>query len=245
VLAKPGSLDQGFPLRGAACHRDSPPTRGLCTRVPLSGSLGTRNSPAAVAHGLTVALVGGDWMPFARLMVPVVPSLAMAIVLSARRATCWSTVARFVVAMSTGSFMLARGAPSSASRRRRPCSSHASAKPWLGRGRIGGRSRCRLGRRRDGRTGARSRGLTDPDIAALPVGIHRSAWIPCFYCARESKLSSCSAPRGLPGGSLSRWPEVECSRVVEARLVRIPSSPFTLARSRGCRLVPREPATCS
>jgi len=223
VLAKPGSLDQGFPYVGAAC---------IVTLLPLAAcapvSLFRDRSAlaialAAVAHGLTVALVGGDWMPFARLMVPVVPSLAMAIVLSARRATCWSTVARFVVAMSIGSFMLARGG---AELGRHVGGDRAaliaSAKPWLAE--VASVAALDVGWV-GAATGARVldlAGLTDPDIAALPGG-HTSKRVDSMFLLRAGvEALLVYAPRGLPGGSLSRWPEVECSRVVEARLVRDP-----------------------
>ena len=41
------------------------------------------------AQGIAIIVVGGDWMPYARLMVPVVPSLAWAAVLIAGRLTAY------------------------------------------------------------------------------------------------------------------------------------------------------------
>jgi hypothetical protein len=67
---------------------------------------------AFVAHTLVVAAVGGDWMPYARLFVPIVPSLLVAFVeLLPNVHVAWS-VLRLAAATLFGVVMAVRAAPS-------------------------------------------------------------------------------------------------------------------------------------
>ncbi|MDP8998692.1 MAG: hypothetical protein M3O46_01120, partial [Myxococcota bacterium] len=100
VMAKPSDIDHGVAYAGAA---------GIVTVVPILivAPIALRRSPvaltivlAAVAHVVAIIAVGGDWMPYARLMVPVAPSLAYAAVIASRHAHPLATAIRSTVAVA-------------------------------------------------------------------------------------------------------------------------------------------------
>jgi hypothetical protein len=105
ILAKPADLSQGLAYAGAALIFSVAP---LTLAAPLA--LMRERGPALVvalagaAHAVVVVLVGGDWMPYARLVAPIVPSLLLAFVLLASsvhsRAHAW----RAALAVVLGSF---------------------------------------------------------------------------------------------------------------------------------------------
>ncbi len=66
---------------------------------------------AGLTHIIVVIAVGGDWMPYARLMVPVAPSLAFVFVDVARTAHVASTVTRALAALSIGVLVAVTAAP--------------------------------------------------------------------------------------------------------------------------------------
>ena len=171
LMAKPSDLEHGLAYVGAGFVVTLAP---LVACAPLALWRGPRAAfvivMAAVAHFGAIVLVGGDWMPYARLLVPVVPSLLVAFVVSAPHARGLASLARGVAALAVGGYLIAAGGTSGrdvgADRKRLV----ADARPYLA-------SAHRVASLDIGWPTAASEasivdlaGLTDPVIAALPGG---------------------------------------------------------------------------
>jgi hypothetical protein len=222
VLAKPSDIEHGLGYAGAVC---------VVTVVPalVVAPLALARRPralaivlAAIAHVAAVVLVGGDWMPYARLMVPVVPSLVLAAALIAGAAHPLATAARSLVAGALGiGLIVLYGTPGRSVGADREALI-AEARPVLD----GERAR-RVAALDIGWVSAATEadiidlaGLTDPEIATLPGG-HTSKRVDArFLLAREPDLLLVYAPKGLPTGGLEAWSDMMTSRAVEARLIR-------------------------
>jgi hypothetical protein len=222
LLAKPSDLSHGLAYAGAAC---------LVTIAPILvlAPLALRRVPEALvivaaflAHGAAVVAAGGDWMPFARLMVPVVPTLVWAFVLASTRAHPAATAARLALAMSVAVFLLSRYGWSNGTRARDVGSDRAAliatARPWL-------KPLRRVAALDVGWVGAATEGdvmdlagLTDPEIAVLPGG-HTSKRVDAMrLVTRGADGLLLYAPEGLPRGGLEQWRTIAWRRAVEARL---------------------------
>lgn len=219
LLAKPTDMVQGVHYAGAACVVAVVP-------VLVVAPWALRRAPAAlvlvlagVVHVAAIAAVGGDWMHYFRLIVPVVPSLAWAAVLLSAQAHPWATAVRSVVALALGALLvvLDRGG---ADWRRVGADRAAlirAARPSL--------ADCRRIAALDvGWVGASTEsdvldlaGVTDPEIAVLPGG-HTSKRVDGILLAdRGADALLLFAPEGLLAG-LDAWTEARFGRAVEARL---------------------------
>ncbi|MFO0676341.1 MAG: hypothetical protein U0169_07395 [Polyangiaceae bacterium] len=90
---------------GAAFLLSAPVALPRLRGVPLVVAL------AAVVHATVIVAVGGDWMPYARLMAPIVPSLALGYVALAPHASRVSNVLRAGLAIAVGgAFLLGKAA---------------------------------------------------------------------------------------------------------------------------------------
>src|SRR5262249_14733458 len=124
---------------------------------------------AALVHVVVVVAVGGDWMPYARLMVPVAPSLALVFVDLGRVAQAWSSLARGLVACAFGLLMLRASvagrhvyeARTELIAHARPALSRANVVAAMDVGWVGASTNASI---------VDLAGLTDPTIAALPGG---------------------------------------------------------------------------
>jgi hypothetical protein len=96
VYAKPGELPQGLAYASAAAIVCVVPCLVL-SPAALRGSIAAPAAWALGAHFVTVAALGGDAMPYARLVVPVLP-LAVGLVAAALNADRWlGAIARLTV----------------------------------------------------------------------------------------------------------------------------------------------------
>ncbi|HEY8039184.1 MAG TPA: hypothetical protein VIF15_05290 [Polyangiaceae bacterium] len=217
LMAKPSDLDQGIAYAGAAC---------VVTLVPLLvlAPLALRRAPAALVvvlaaavHVGAVVAVGGDWMPYARLMVPVVPSLVWAAALASAHAHPAATAARSLAALALGVYLVVRGGTDGRGVGADRAALVAEARPLLA-------DTTRVAALDIGWVGAATdadivdlAGLTDPEIAALPGG-HTSKRVDAmFLLGRHPDALLLYLPGGLPGG-LETWPDATYGHVVEARL---------------------------
>ena len=66
---------------------------------------------AFAAHAMAVLAAGGDWMPYARLMVPVAPSLVVAFVALLSSSRHALAVSRLAAAFILGTLLAVRAAP--------------------------------------------------------------------------------------------------------------------------------------
>ena len=125
VLAKPSDLSHGAIYVGAATLVVLTPLLVVAPVVLLHGGwrdVGREMRTARVlvaafvAHAVAVLVAGGDWMPYARLMVPVAPSLviAFAAISEARshtRSSFVMSLARVATAVVLGVLLVVRAAP--------------------------------------------------------------------------------------------------------------------------------------
>jgi hypothetical protein len=218
LLAKPGSLTYGVSYAGAAC---------VVTLVPLLvlAPLALRRTPvglavvvAGVAHLVAVVAVGGDWMPYARLMVPVVPSLAWAAALASEHAHPAATAARSLVALGLGAVLVARGGTEGRQVGRDRAALVEAARPLLA-------GFHRVAAPDVGWVGAATEadvvdlgGVTDPGIAALPGGHMAKAVDARLLLERDTDALLLYLPSGLPEGGVPAWREGTYGHVVDARL---------------------------
>jgi hypothetical protein len=138
----------------------------------------------AFVHLGAVALAGGDWMPLSRLVVPVLPSLALAALFVAREAALAATAVRLAVAVAGQVFVLVHVGPTAARVGEARLRVLEELRPVLGPSRV-------VASLDIGWVGAATdaalvdlAGVTDPAIAALPGG-HTTKQIPAgLFAAR-------------------------------------------------------------
>ena len=171
VLAKPSDLAHGAVYVGAAVLVVLTP---LLVSAPLA-LWRARGAAAAMvvaflAHALAVLGAGGDWMPYARLLVPVAPSLVIAFVELSRVARPAWSVARLAAASALGVLLVVRAAPagrgvyadrSDLIERARPLLETSHVVAALDIGWVSAATDAQI---------VDLAGLTDPSIALLPGG---------------------------------------------------------------------------
>jgi hypothetical protein len=178
VLAKPSDLDHGVYYAVSALLQTGPPWLVVAPwALRRAGGRAIVIVISAAVHFLSIALAGGDWMPFYRLAVPVLPSLLLVGAMVAEHAAPWATAVRTAFAVAV---CLAVGAPRVADARQvgpRRVALIEAARPAL----AGARS---VAAQDIGWVGAATSapivdlaGLTDPQIAALSGG-HTTKRIP-------------------------------------------------------------------
>lgn len=171
VLAKPSDLQHGVVYAAAASVVVLLPVLAFAPFALRRASPIARTLViAAAAHASVVAAVGGDWMPYARLVVPVAPSLALVFVDVGRVAHASSTAARSLVALALGIAVAVQAAPAGRHvhdarkaliAEARPALAGAKVVAALDVGWVGAATEARL---------VDLAGLTDPAIAVLPGG---------------------------------------------------------------------------
>lgn len=215
VLAKPSDSSHGALYVGAATLVLLTP---LLVTAPIALVRGARRVEAAgrdvalarlvviafAAHALAVLAAGGDWMPYARLMVPVAPSLVIAYVALLGASRPAFVGARLAAALVLGALLAVRAAPAGRGvhddradliRRARPVLAGAHVVAALDVGWVSAATDASI---------VDSAGLTDASIAMLPGG-HTSKRVD------TSMLLDCSVDTMVVYSDL---------RVVELRIVR-------------------------
>jgi hypothetical protein len=221
LMAKPGDVGQGVVYAAVACIVTLIPVLVVAPVALIRSPVALAIVVASIAHVGAVVLVGGDWMPFARLMVPVVPTLAWAAVLVSGHAHPVSTALRSLAAVGLGLVLLLVSARVVEDGRDVMADRTAlivSARPALaGFSRVAGLDIGWLGAATEADV-VDLAGLTDPEIAALPGG-HTSKHVDAmFLLSRRPDALVLYAPRGLPGGDLAAFGLADYPRAVEARL---------------------------
>jgi hypothetical protein len=216
LTAKPSDLGHGLLYSIGALATLTPILAFAPVALARAGGRGAVLALAALAHLGAVIVAGGDWMPYARLFVPIAPSLALVALDAAPFSAPIARAARAVCAVGYGVFLLVVAAPDG---RRVGADRRALAeavRPWLAQAHvvaaldIGWPSSVFDGEIID------LAGLTDPAVAQLPGG-HTSKRIdPAFLIDRKPDLLLFYA-RAAPSGSLE---DATFPRVVEARLAR-------------------------
>jgi hypothetical protein len=219
VLAKPSDFSHGAAYAVAGLVVSVVPILVIAPRSLVRTPRAAALVAAALIHALAVAVAGGDWMPYARLLVPVLPSVAYAGALIARHGHRAATAARSLVALGLGAVFLVR----SGGEGRHVGADRAmlveAARPWL-------QPLARVAALDVGWVGAATEadivdlaGVTDPVIAAMPGG-HTSKRIgSMFLLGRDPDALLLYAASGPPHGQLAEWREADFPRTVEERLV--------------------------
>lgn len=222
LLAKPSGVALGLAYAGAGLVVTLVPIMVLAPLALCRSARALVIVVAALAHTAAIIAVGGDWMPYARLFVPIVPSLAFAGCLASERARWTCTAVRSTVAVVLGATLVARGGTSGRTVGADRAALVISARPWLA-------GATRVAALDVGWVGAATEaeifdlaGVTDPEVAALPGG-HTSKRIDAmFLLARAPDALLLYTASGLPDGHLEAWRDARYSRAVEARLARDP-----------------------
>ncbi len=219
VLAKPSDLAHGLAYAGAAAVFSLAP---IVVVSPVA--LARERGPAlvvvlaAIAHFAVICAVGGDWMPYARLAVPVIPSLLFAFVLAAPHAVRWVHAGRALLAFAVALWLV----PGSIRALRRAGADRSvmieKARPLLS-------SANRIAAVDIGWVSAVSEGtvldlagVTDPEVAALGGGHTSKRVSPAFLIAHGADAAVFFAdllPSTLDAVTPGAFP-----RVVERRLVQ-------------------------
>lgn len=172
VLAKPSDFTHGAIYAAAATLVLSMPLLVLAPVALVRNELRVARVVvvAFLAHLVVVVAVGGDWMPYARLLVPVAPSLVLAFVdIASATRLAWSA-ARLALASLLALFFAVRAAPAGRSVYGDRADLIAHARPVLASAEVvaaldvGWVSASTDGRLVD------LAGLTDVQIAMLPGG---------------------------------------------------------------------------
>jgi hypothetical protein len=218
VLAKPSDLTHGAAYAAYALVVTLAP---LALAAPLAlrraGGRAMAIAVAGAVHVAALVAVGGDWMPHARLMAPIVPSLVYAFVVVSPYARAWSNVARGGVAMAVGAALLVLGP-----RSWRDVGADRARLVTIARSELAGARR--VAALDVGWVSAATEapivdlaGVTDPTIAVLAGG-HTSKHVDAtMLLDRDVDTLLLYAPAPV---DLDAWTSARYSRVVEARLAR-------------------------
>ena len=175
VLAKPSDLSHGALYVGAATLVVLTPVLATAPVALIRGAgrdigLARVVVIAFAAHAMAVLAAGGDWMPYARLMVPIAPSLVLAFVALLASSRLELVLARLAATLVLGTLLAARAAPAGRGVHADRADLIARARPVLAGARvvaaldIGWVSAATEARIVD------LAGLTDASIAMLPGG---------------------------------------------------------------------------
>jgi hypothetical protein len=218
LLAKPSDVSHGLVYAAAAFVVCVTP---MLAAAPIAAR---RAGPpayvpllAAAAHMVVVVAVGGDWMPYARLLVPIAPGLAYAAALAGVHARGWAVAARCVLALAAGLGTWIVSAPDGrhvgADRARLV---HEAAPYLAGANSIATVDVGWVGAATDAHV-VDCAGVTDPDIAVLPGG-HTSKRVDLAMLLgrKVDRVVLLAKPNGPD------WRRATYARVVEARLAAEP-----------------------
>jgi hypothetical protein len=225
VQAKPSDLEHGVAYALAAAVVTLVPVLVVAPRALRRSPQALVLVVAAALHFGAIAVAGGDWMPFARLAVPIVPSLCLAAALSGEHGRPAFGGVRAAAAAALGIGLLVTSRSIVADGRRvteQRAALIASARPVLG-------PMSRVAALDIGWVGAATEadvvdlaGLTDPSIAALPGG-HTSKHVGVMtILARDPDGVVLYAPSGPGEEGLAGWSRVRYGRAVEQRLAQDP-----------------------
>jgi hypothetical protein len=112
IHAKPSDLSHGAVYAFAALVVVLTPLLAAApVAITRSTSAARTLAVACLVHAMAIAAAGGDWMPYARLMVPIAPSLAIVFVDAASHSSRLSVAARGALSFVLGIVVALRAAP--------------------------------------------------------------------------------------------------------------------------------------
>ncbi|HEX7667914.1 MAG TPA: hypothetical protein VF407_25480 [Polyangiaceae bacterium] len=219
VLAKPSDLAHGSVYAVAAALTALTPVLAFAPlalwRAPISAKA---IALAGLAHLLAVAIAGGDWMPYARLVAPTAPSLVLAFVRSAPCAKTWSLALRSALAIALGLYFLTAAAPRGRNVGRDRAALVEASRPYLQNAHIVATADIGWPTAATEADIVDLAGLTDPEIAALPGGHTSKRVEPGMLLDRKPDVILLYATAGVTGATLDDWTSAEYEKVVDVRI---------------------------
>ncbi len=223
LLAKPSDMEHGSTYAIAGLIASVVP---LACMAPIALSkghpIGRAIAVAFVVHVVVVVLVGGDWMPYARLFAPVIPGLALAYVHAGAASKLGPLVTRTALALAIGGYFWVIVAPKGFNVMSDRARLVADARPVL--------ADCtRVATVDIGWVSVATQsslvdlaGLTDPMIAALPGG-HTSKRVDvAMLLDREVDCAVFYVDPGLRDASLAHPETISFAHAVSERLAHNP-----------------------
>ncbi len=229
LLAKPSDLSHGLRYATSAFVLGGLPLLLLAPRAFSRSNGETRVLVvAAFSHFGALLLAGGDWMALFRLLVPVLPTIALAAARLAERSSSAALVLRSLLALAASLLVLVdTGLPARHVLRHRLALIEEAAPLLVGAESVAALDAGWVGVATD-RTIVDLAGVTDPVIAALPGG-HTSKRVPePLLVGRNTQAwILLLAPDAAPERD---WRDSTFARVVEQRLAAMPfAAEFKLA----------------
>ncbi len=220
LLAKPSDLEHGSVYALAGLVACAIPLAVLSPVALKNGPpMGHAIAVAFFVHVLTVAWVGGDWMPYARLFAPVAPSLVLLYVMSSSESKPAPLVARTALALALGAYAWALVAPKGMGVMRDRLRLIEDARPVL--------ASCDLVAAVDigwvTASGVRVMdlaGLTDPSIAVLGGGHTSKRVDPSMLLDRKVDCAAFYVDPGFSQASLVHPETIVYAHVVSSRLAQ-------------------------
>jgi hypothetical protein len=215
VLAKPADWDDGWRYLLGSLLLSGPPWLLLGNFGRITSRLRVVAGAAGV-HFLAVGMAGGDWMPFYRLMAPVLPGVLLVGSAIAQQSTPWRNTLRVGLATLVCGAALLTHAPAARNvMDQRLQLIDAASRLITAEDRVLTADAGWLGAASSA-TIVDLSGVTDPQIARLPGG-HTSKRLGNDFLLRSEPtvvvlLTSAGAERREP------WQEVPFDRVVEQRV---------------------------
>jgi hypothetical protein len=218
AVAKPADLASGvrYALGALALTGPAWTVLGLGSLRSLSSASRVYVMAAAV-HTLALVLVGGDWMPFHRLFVPVLPSLIYAGAELAQHEPVWKSSLRLAPPLFVFSqLLLLRGASARGVEFQRaeligevrPLLRGAERVATLDIGWVGASTNAHI---------VDLAGVTDPSVARLPGG-HTTKRLPDSFLESHDVDALVLL---VEQGSELTWPDAKFTRGVEARVMSL------------------------
>jgi hypothetical protein len=186
LLAKPSDLDHGLAYAGAAALVSLAPIV-LFAPMALARARGRGMALAfaGLAHFAAIVLAGGDWMPYARLAAPVVPSLLYAFVLASPHMSRAFAAIRVALALALAAYVLRVAAPAGRHVGANVASLVERARPLLDGARTIAAVDIGWPTAASEATIVDLAGVTDPEIASLPGGHTSKRVDAAFLVARD------------------------------------------------------------
>lgn len=223
VLAKPSDLTHGLTYVIAAALVSLTPVLACAPIAVFRSSQSTRAiALAAVAHLFAVAIAGGDWMPYARLVAPIAPSLALVFVLSSSHARPWSSWTRVAASLALGAFVLFSSAPAGRHVERDREALITASRPYLQNTHVVATADIGWPTAATEADIVDLAGLTDPFIAVLPGGHTSKRVEPAMILDRNADVILLYATSGVTSMTLDDWRTAEYGKLVDVRIADSP-----------------------
>jgi hypothetical protein len=218
IAAKPSDVAHGLVYVGAASLAALAPLLAFAPMAIASAGRPVKTlALAGATHLAAVAVAGGDWMPYARLIAPIVPSILLVYVAATvHKRTLLFGALRAVLTLALGVYLLVTAAPAARHVGRDRERLVTSARPYLEHAGVVASLDVGWPSAATEATIVDLGGLTDPEVAALPGGQTSKRIDDLWLLRRQPDVLLAYTTRF--DRPLDEWRSAQLGRVVEARL---------------------------